>query len=263
MVPTHFSEVGFLILQKQQQSATKIPIMNCPQDWPKPIVRVQSLSEKGVVPDRYIKPPTERPSSDHPTHANIPIIDFQPLLSSDNGDDELRAKLGRVPDPPNVEMAQPADVEMGQPQTAAEPNQPNHRVLDYWAKILALFCSASGIEMALLSVKSGSELPASFYFLGFTLILGFTCFFVGRCIRSIFEQAAKVLQRVGIFFGVTAIFISITIPFPTLWFKCVTGFIYALCWLTILACNYFHSHLLPVYNKVITSMSSGLLGSTT
>ncbi|PRQ59455.1 putative anthocyanidin synthase [Rosa chinensis] len=65
--------------------------MNCPQDWPEPIVRVQSLSENGVVPDRYIKPPTERPSSDHPTDANIPIIDFQPLLSSDNGDDGLRA----------------------------------------------------------------------------------------------------------------------------------------------------------------------------
>ncbi|KAL6123559.1 hypothetical protein ACLB2K_076080 [Fragaria x ananassa] len=62
--------------------------MNCPQDWPEPIVRVQSLSEKGVVPDRYIKPLTERPSSDHPIHANIPIIDFQPLLSSSSDDDD-------------------------------------------------------------------------------------------------------------------------------------------------------------------------------
>ncbi|OUZ99106.1 Oxoglutarate/iron-dependent dioxygenase [Macleaya cordata] len=38
---------------------------SCPQDqWPEPIVRVQSISESGspVIPDRYIKPPSERPS---------------------------------------------------------------------------------------------------------------------------------------------------------------------------------------------------------
>ncbi|PRQ21579.1 hypothetical protein RchiOBHm_Chr7g0240781 [Rosa chinensis] len=160
------------------------------------------------------------------------------------------AKLGRVPDPRDVEMAQPTDVEMGQPPAAEEPKgpkQPNDHLLHYWANILALFCSASAIEMALLSAQIRSQLPAIFCFLGFTIILAFTCFFVGRCIRSMFEQAAQVLERVDIFLGVTAIFISITIPFPALWFKCVTGFIYVLCWLTILACNYFHSYLLQVY----------------
>ncbi|KAJ3699508.1 hypothetical protein LUZ61_003213 [Rhynchospora tenuis] len=50
------------------------------QDWPEPIVPVQSLSESGArtIPARYIKPPNERPS---PTtisnfHASIPVIDM-------------------------------------------------------------------------------------------------------------------------------------------------------------------------------------------
>lgn len=67
----------------------------CPQEWPEPIVRVQSLSEKGVpvIPDRYIKPPTERPSiNSAPTDANIniPIIDLQGLYGED---DNIRATI--------------------------------------------------------------------------------------------------------------------------------------------------------------------------
>ncbi|BFG22849.1 hypothetical protein CerSpe_091230 [Prunus speciosa] len=58
--------------------------MNCPSDWPEPIVRVQSLSETGVFPDRYIKPPTQRPTpifsnSEQATHTNIPTIDLRGL----------------------------------------------------------------------------------------------------------------------------------------------------------------------------------------
>ncbi|KAJ7963965.1 2-oxoglutarate (2OG) and Fe(II)-dependent oxygenase superfamily protein [Quillaja saponaria] len=71
---------------------------NSPQDWPEPIVRVQSLSEGGlnIIPDRYIKPPTERPSPKRSVSsassvdcadANIPIIDLQGL----NGNQNTRA----------------------------------------------------------------------------------------------------------------------------------------------------------------------------
>jgi len=63
---------------------------NSPQDWPEPIVRVQSLSERSIdsIPDRYIKPLSDRPSSavlDDDT--NIPIIDLAGL----SGDPEARA----------------------------------------------------------------------------------------------------------------------------------------------------------------------------
>lgn len=66
--------------------------MSCVRDWPEPIVRVQSLSETGLhaIPDRYIKPASDRPSSNLSviTNQNIPIIDFSGLY----GDEALRAK---------------------------------------------------------------------------------------------------------------------------------------------------------------------------
>lgn len=55
---------------------------NSPQDWPEPIVRVQSLSETctDTIPERYIKPLSLRPSSEaHAVDANIPIIDLAGL----------------------------------------------------------------------------------------------------------------------------------------------------------------------------------------
>ncbi|KAF3433412.1 hypothetical protein FNV43_RR24514 [Rhamnella rubrinervis] len=68
--------------------------MNCPQDWPEPIVRVQSLSESGLeaIPDRYIKPPTDRPTTSlkesdpsiEDGAINIPIIDLEGLYGDDH-----------------------------------------------------------------------------------------------------------------------------------------------------------------------------------
>ncbi|KAI4306466.1 hypothetical protein L6164_029741 [Bauhinia variegata] len=55
---------------------------NNPQDWPEPIIRVQSVSESCVdgIPGRYIKPPSDRPSTGTGftlgDDANIPIIDL-------------------------------------------------------------------------------------------------------------------------------------------------------------------------------------------
>ncbi|XP_059627969.1 jasmonate-induced oxygenase 2-like [Cornus florida] len=51
------------------------------KDWPEPIVRVQSLSESPVIPDRYIKPQALRPTvnSNVLNDVNIPLIDFAGL----------------------------------------------------------------------------------------------------------------------------------------------------------------------------------------
>lgn len=67
---------------------------NSSKDWPEPIVRVQSLSENGlpVIPDRYIKPPHQRPSfssSTQTSHVNIPLIDLKDL----NGNHEKRTAV--------------------------------------------------------------------------------------------------------------------------------------------------------------------------
>ncbi|XP_058209804.1 jasmonate-induced oxygenase 2-like [Rhododendron vialii] len=70
--------------------------MNCTLlTWPEPIVRVQSLSDSGitVIPEQYIKPPSDRPATttspnplDSPATEvhDIPIIDLSNLLSPDS-----------------------------------------------------------------------------------------------------------------------------------------------------------------------------------
>lgn len=63
-------------------------LQNSPQDWPEPIVRVQSLSETcfDSIPDRYIKPPSDRPSCSSSASSelsNIPIIDLRSLYGPD------------------------------------------------------------------------------------------------------------------------------------------------------------------------------------
>ncbi|OAY74284.1 1-aminocyclopropane-1-carboxylate oxidase 1 [Ananas comosus] len=59
--------------------------MDCLQDWPEPVVRVQSISESGAqsIPERYVKPPSERPSDTSVCGdsggAGIPVIDLSML----------------------------------------------------------------------------------------------------------------------------------------------------------------------------------------
>lgn len=74
------------------QQVTKA--MNIFQDWPEPIVRVQSLSESNLrsIPNRYVKPLSQRPNlPSHNHHHNkhnprtttIPIIDLGGLYTED------------------------------------------------------------------------------------------------------------------------------------------------------------------------------------
>lgn len=108
------------------------------------------------------------------------------------------------------------------------------------AKIIVVFCSASAIDLALLSAQLHSPLPAIFYFLAIAILFAFTCVFISIFIHSSCPEIARVLQQCGVFFGVTAVFISITIPFPV-WFKYTTCFIYVVSWLVIVFCNYFYA----------------------
>lgn len=68
--------------------------MNKLLDWPEPIVRVQSLSDSGtpLIPERYVKPPLERPSINSTTSmdVNIPVIDLVGLYGDDHA---LRAAI--------------------------------------------------------------------------------------------------------------------------------------------------------------------------
>ncbi|XP_072955240.1 jasmonate-induced oxygenase 1-like [Typha angustifolia] len=72
--------------------------MDCFQEWPEPIVRVQALSESGagVVPDRYVKPLSERPRDAAPgKELSIPIVDLDGLAGGAAG---CRAAIQAVSD---------------------------------------------------------------------------------------------------------------------------------------------------------------------
>ncbi|EOA33088.1 hypothetical protein CARUB_v10016426mg, partial [Capsella rubella] len=64
------------------------------ETWPEPIVRVQSLAESNLstVPDRYIKPPSQRPQTTITNHQpeaaalNIPVIDLDSLFLGNEDD---------------------------------------------------------------------------------------------------------------------------------------------------------------------------------
>ncbi|KAJ6831171.1 putative 2-oxoglutarate-dependent dioxygenase [Iris pallida] len=75
--------------------------MDLLNDWPEPIVPVQLLAESGsnVVPDRYVKPPSQRPSllggDDDDGLTSIPVVDFAGLTK---GVAECRATMRAVSD---------------------------------------------------------------------------------------------------------------------------------------------------------------------
>lgn len=54
--------------------------MDCLRDWPEPVVRVQSIADSGAktIPERYVKPPSDRPShaADAGSQLAIPVIDL-------------------------------------------------------------------------------------------------------------------------------------------------------------------------------------------
>ncbi|XP_058110248.1 jasmonate-induced oxygenase 1 isoform X2 [Magnolia sinica] len=74
--------------------------MDCPQEWPEPIVRVQSLSESGttVIPERYIKPPSQRPwsSSSIATDVSIPVIDLGGIHGDAREREALMCKMSEA-----------------------------------------------------------------------------------------------------------------------------------------------------------------------
>ncbi|KAB2607484.1 hypothetical protein D8674_007201 [Pyrus ussuriensis x Pyrus communis] len=94
-----------------------------------------------------------------------------------------------------------------------------------WAKTIVMFCLTAAIGLALLpfQIPSGQlHLPLIFYFFGLSVLLAFTCILVSKFIHFNYCPAgisiARISHHFGLFFGVTAFFISITVPFP-LWFK--------------------------------------------
>ena len=92
-----------------------------------------------------------------------------------------------------------------------------------WADLMIGFCLSAALEMASLYTQIGKQLSATFHWLSLAIGFAFACFFVSQFIKSKskFLATAQVLQKFGVFFGVTAFFMAITISLP-LYFKFAT-----------------------------------------
>ncbi|CAN6693517.1 unnamed protein product [Malus baccata var. baccata] len=133
---------------------------------------------------------------------------------------------------------------------AAVPQVPDRRKYDKfptnnldWAKIIVGFCltTATGLALIRFQIPPG-KLPftVTFDLLGLSVLFAFTCIFVSKSIHFRYSLAgipiAGLCHYFGLFFGVTAFFISIIIPFP-LWFKCAAYSIYVAAFLLVVFCN--------------------------
>ncbi|ONI27883.1 hypothetical protein PRUPE_1G109400, partial [Prunus persica] len=132
-------------------------------------------------------------------------------------------------------LDEPGDIEAQAPAAAA-------RNLD-WAKIVVVYCLSTGVAMALIHTQvHPSKLPLSFFFLGLAVLLAFACIMVSKFVQH--SKCPRITLHLfhffGIFFGVTAFFISITIPFP-LWFKCTASVIYLASGLVVIFCHHFYN----------------------
>ncbi|KAM1204610.1 hypothetical protein FF1_005500 [Malus domestica] len=121
-------------------------------------------------------------------------------------------------------------------------NQYDNNNLD-WATIIVVFCLTAAIGIAVLPFQGSSgqfHLPVIFYFFGLSILLAFTCILVSKFIHFSYCPAgikiAPIFHQLGLFFGVTAFFISISIPFPS-WFKCAALSIYVVTFLLVVLCN--------------------------
>ncbi|KAK2636717.1 hypothetical protein Ddye_031509 [Dipteronia dyeriana] len=107
-----------------------------------------------------------------------------------------------------------------------------------WAVKMIGFCLPPAVEIGVQFLKTDQshELQLAFHFLSLTIILSFNSLFLSKFIAPKFPEKAKLLERVGVFLAVTAIYIAITIPLPT-WLRCVTWIVFVVSCIAMAFCH--------------------------
>ncbi|KAK4566571.1 hypothetical protein RGQ29_002728 [Quercus rubra] len=107
-----------------------------------------------------------------------------------------------------------------------------------WQDLIFGFCFTSALGIALQSTQVPSQLPLSFHLLSLTVILAFSTLFVAKLISSKFPVQAQVVEKVAVFFLITAFFLAISIPMP-LSLKFFTWAMYGVLLLTVFVFRFF------------------------
>ena len=144
-----------------------------------------------------------------------------------------------VPAAPVVDPEAAMNQQMSPPGTApVDHNQDQHNKLVDGAMKMICFClptAVAFVAIALQSLQTKSQLPLAFHFLIVALLFSFNFLFLGNFITPKFPEIAQVLEFVGVFFAVTAIYIAFTIPLPV-WLKCITWTTFVISFFTIVVC---------------------------
>ncbi|KAL9380371.1 hypothetical protein Peur_026029 [Populus x canadensis] len=106
-----------------------------------------------------------------------------------------------------------------------------------WQKVLINTCFTSALEIALHFDQITDSKLDSLHLLCFLVAIIFSCLFVSHFINPAkFPMTSKVLGKVAVFLAATALFITISIPFPP-GVKWAAWIIYAISLLVIVICN--------------------------
>ena len=107
-----------------------------------------------------------------------------------------------------------------------------------WQDLIFGFCFTTALGIALQSTQAPSQLPLSFHLLSLTVILAFSTLFVAKLISSKFPVQAQVVEKVAVFFLITAFFLAISIAMP-LSLKLFSWAMYGVLLLTVFVFRFF------------------------
>ncbi|GAV73015.1 hypothetical protein CFOL_v3_16502 [Cephalotus follicularis] len=103
--------------------------------------------------------------------------------------------------------------------------------------VIIAFCLEASTQIAILSAQSSeSHFHPVFHMFFFAITVVFSSLAVSKLICAMHPVAAKLLEKIAIFFVATAFFLAITNAIP-LWLKCICWTIYSISFLAILICN--------------------------
>ncbi|GFY85705.1 hypothetical protein Acr_04g0004430 [Actinidia rufa] len=136
-----------------------------------------------------------------------------------------------VPPPP------PVDTEL-QPEPVVLIDVPPHPRHSLELPMLVLaFCLTAAIDVAIQSVQNRKQYPLTFHLVCLMMVFALASIIVAKYAQQNYPNGARVLENVGVLFGITSFFFAITMSFP-IWLTIISWLIYALSLVAILACNY-------------------------
>jgi hypothetical protein len=125
----------------------------------------------------------------------------------------------------------PHDVEAAPQPRGLELEVVHTHIIDLINTMLTV-CLASAPTLALTYAQLQPKYSPTFHVVSFEFLLCFASLFVSKFMNSKFPVIAQVLDIVGVFFGVTAFFTAITVPFP-LYLQIITWVVYAITFLAV------------------------------